>query len=1147
MQVTRQAAIESWRFEQLALVRSVSFQIANVLDLDELALRVTRLILYTFHFYYVAIYTTETDSNTLCFKASAQSPIGSDPEGARPQGFQVRLGEGMVGFVAETGQELVAPNVKEEPHFRFIDSLSETQSEIALPLKVENKVLGVLDVQSDQPDAFHPMDILVLKALADNIALAIEGAQLYSTAQKRADQISTVVEVSRVITSILDFYPLLDEVVNLIHRRFGYPFVHLYSVNSERSMIIFLAGSGARSEAMKAMHITSDLDDPLGIIPWVARNGKPVLANDVSQDERYRPSLLTPAETSSELALPLVFGGKVLGVLDIQSTQRNIFNPDDLSLFEALAANIAVSLRNATLYRSESWRRQVAESLRDVAGLISSNVGLDQVLEAILTELEHILPCDVSGIWLFEEGMGNKEVTSTLHLAAAHGVGENALKEVREIDPDTDKWLSQALHNDLPTIRTENDPLGPFAKALGFSSDYSSIIVPLRANKYILGFLALAHESEGRYGSESREMTATFASYAAVAIENTRIYTSAQEQAWISNVLLQVTEATQSLTSIDDLVSAIVRLTPLLVGVKGCAIFLWNETLEGFILESAYGENLGVQDKFSGRPVRPSSLPAFDKLLATRAPVLIGDPATDLLMPDTDRAAPGSTILVLLPMATRSELVGAFLITYDIQSIDPGNNTSREEEQLVIIQGISQQTAVAIENIRLIEARQEEAYVTAVLLQVAQAVVGSNNLYDTLESIVNIMPILVGIDISVIYLWDTETHLFKPEFVYAGSTEAENELKSQSYRKGDFPVLDAIWQTDRPVMTPLESQAVSPLDWKKLPVLDPGLNSNKIPKHTSGLLMGFPLSVKGKLFGVLIAEESSSTTSFREKRLEIISGIAQQASLAIQNDRLQKEMVGRERLEHEIQLAREIQQTFLPGVVPELRGWEMDVRWRPAHQVGGDFYDFFELPGNRMGLVIADVSDKGMPAALYMAVTRTLIRASVPDYDSPAKVLERVNNLLLMNSQNGLFVTAFYAALNLDSGELIYASAGHNLPLLLKSQSKKVKPLIKGGPALGAIGGEIQLQDHFIQIGTDDCLVLYTDGVTETFSPSGEIYGESRLRHLIESSSGSSVCNLLDAIDQSLLDHLRGDLPGDDTTIMAIHRFPQPGSYVPNR
>jgi sigma-B regulation protein RsbU (phosphoserine phosphatase) len=510
----------------------------------------------------------------------------------------------------------------------------------------------------------------------------------------------------------------------------------------------------------------------------------------------------------------------------------------------------------------------------------------------------------------------------------------------------------------------------------------------------------------------------------------------------------------------------------------------------------------------------------------------------DLLVSDIENGMRDSNILVLLPMSTRSGLVGAFLITYDIHSISPGTNPSREEEQLGIIQGISQQTAVAIENIRLIEARQEDAYVTAVLLQVAQAVVGSINLYDTLEEIVNVMPILVGIDTCVIYLWDSENHLFKSEFIYAGSSDIKNELKSEIYSQGEFPILDTIQQTDHSVIIPGIPQLRTPLAWKNLTVTSIAPESNKQLESSTGLLMGFPLSVKGKFFGVLMAEESGSMGGFREKRIEIISGIAQQASLAIQNDRLQKEMVGQERLEREIQLAREIQQTFLPGSVPVISGWELDVRWRPAHQVGGDFYDFFDLPGGKMGLVIADVSDKGLPAALYMAVTRTLIRATVPDFDSPAKVLERVNNLLLLNSHDGLFVTVFYAVLDLRSGRVIYTSAGHNLPIVLRSLSRKVERLSKGGPALGAIGEEIKLKDHTIRIENEDCLVLYTDGVTESFSPSGEIYGEDRLQRVMLESAGASARDLLDSIDQSLIEYLHGEPPGDDTTVMAVRRLP---------
>jgi serine phosphatase RsbU (regulator of sigma subunit) len=298
--------------------------------------------------------------------------------------------------------------------------------------------------------------------------------------------------------------------------------------------------------------------------------------------------------------------------------------------------------------------------------------------------------------------------------------------------------------------------------------------------------------------------------------------------------------------------------------------------------------------------------------------------------------------------------------------------------------------------------------------------------------------------------------------------------------------------------------------------------------------MAFALSVKGDFFGVLLAQEAGINHEFREKRLEILTGIAQQAALTIQNDRLNKDMLGRERLEREYQLAREIQQTFLPGMLPELSGWNMDVRWRTARQVGGDFYDVFELPGGRLGLVSADVSDKGMPAALYMTVTRTLIRASVNELESPARVLEHVNDLLLMNSQNGMFVTTFYGILDPRSGRLIYANAGHNLPLVLRPAMHAAEPLAKGGTVLGALE-HIRLEDHSVEIEPGECLLLYTDGVTESFTPEGEAYGEERLIAALAEAAFGSSGELLNQIDITLTEWRAGAPPSDDMTLLALH------------
>jgi serine phosphatase RsbU (regulator of sigma subunit) len=320
--------------------------------------------------------------------------------------------------------------------------------------------------------------------------------------------------------------------------------------------------------------------------------------------------------------------------------------------------------------------------------------------------------------------------------------------------------------------------------------------------------------------------------------------------------------------------------------------------------------------------------------------------------------------------------------------------------------------------------------------------------------------------------------------------------------------------------------------------------SKELLKNKERLVLAFPLSVKGTVLGVMMVEETEPTPDepsyyIRQRRLEILTGITQQAAMAIQNDRLQSEVVERERLEREMQLARQIQKTFLPQKLPELPGWEVAARWQPARQVGGDFYDIFELQGNRLGLVIADVADKGMPAALFMTLVRTLIRAAVHDDDSPAAVLNHVNRLLLPDTQNGMFVTVVYAVLSTDTGRLIYANAGHNLPLRVRTDHRQVELLSRGGMALGVLE-DVGIQDQTIDLEEGDCLILYTDGVTEAFSPTDEMFGEERLHEVLTRASPMTGIEALDAIENAVAEFI-ADLPQpDDITLVAVRRLPRP-------
>jgi len=285
----------------------------------------------------------------------------------------------------------------------------------------------------------------------------------------------------------------------------------------------------------------------------------------------------------------------------------------------------------------------------------------------------------------------------------------------------------------------------------------------------------------------------------------------------------------------------------------------------------------------------------------------------------------------------------------------------------------------------------------------------------------------------------------------------------------------------------------------------------------------------------MLVEEDSDARRFRQKRVDIVSSIAQQMALSIQNEHLQLEMVSRERLEHEIQLARQIQKTFLPEHLPEIAGWNLAATWITARQVGGDFYDVIELPGGRLGLFIADVSDKGIPAALFMALTRTLVRAVVFDTPSPAEAMQRVNALIIPDNQQGMFVTAVYGVLTLESGEFTYANAGHNPPIFLRRSNRSTHLLRRTGAALGIIE-DVPMEDRTIILEPDDFLLLYTDGLTEAFSLEEETYGDERLQQVLWAADAETARGVLDVLEKSVRQFMGSLPPADDLTMLGVRR-----------
>lgn len=210
----------------------------------------------------------------------------------------------------------------------------------------------------------------------------------------------------------------------------------------------------------------------------------------------------------------------------------------------------------------------------------------------------------------------------------------------------------------------------------------------------------------------------------------------------------------------------------------------------------------------------------------------------------------------------------------------------------------------------------------------------------------------------------------------------------------------------------------------------------------------------------------------------------------------QAQIIEKERLERELQLAHNLQQSMLPRELPVAAGYNFGAIMAPARAVGGDFYDFIELGAGNVGMVVADVSDKGMSAALFMALTRSLIRAEASRGVFPPEVLRRVNYHLLDMNETGMFVTVLYGILHIASGEFLYARAGHELPLVYDRDGTTVTvPVGRGQPL--ALLADPALDEQSITIPKGGRLVLNTDGVTDAINPDREAYGVERLRRLV--------------------------------------------------
>jgi serine phosphatase RsbU (regulator of sigma subunit) len=273
---------------------------------------------------------------------------------------------------------------------------------------------------------------------------------------------------------------------------------------------------------------------------------------------------------------------------------------------------------------------------------------------------------------------------------------------------------------------------------------------------------------------------------------------------------------------------------------------------------------------------------------------------------------------------------------------------------------------------------------------------------------------------------------------------------------------------------------------------------------------------------------------FNASDLQLLSAFGVQIAVMLDRAHMYEEAnAQRIRMENELKMARALQVNLLPSHLPEIPGFNLAACWHSAREVAGDFYDVFPLPDGRWGVLIGDVCDKGVPAAMYMVLARSLIRGGAQLTTSPAKLLAQVNRALIEQSPNNMFVSVFYGVIDPAKRSLTYSLAGHNPPFLGRGGEVKVERLLKGGPVIGILP-KVHLSDTRLTFAPGDMLVVYTDGLTEAFDKQGQQFGEDRLRETVADHKKKSARKVLDGIEHRLHSFIAGASQSDDITVLVM-------------
>ena len=846
----------------------------------------------------------------------------------------------------------------------------------------------------------------------------------------------------------------------------------------------------------------------------------------------------------SFLGIPFTVGNAMLGVVSIHAIERaRAFTAADERLLQTLANAMSVALEKARLFaetqrlfKAQQQHNVELQVINSVQEGLASKLEMKAIYQLVGEKISEIFTADTTFIATYEQGNQYVDPQYYVEKGQAH-----VLRKPLLFGAGLYSQVIQSRQSLLVGTTEEQKQLGALRVPSPDSDEdlnQSFLGVPIVLRENITGVVSVQSYRKNAYTETDLRLLTTLANSMSVALENARLFDETQR------LLKETEQRAEELATVNAVGTALAGELDLnvlieLVGEQVRSVFKADIAFVALLDRENGIINFPYQYGERHDPIQWGQ-GLTSRIIQTGKPLLINQ---DM---DRQRRQMGVTLIgkgaqsfLGVPIFVGGQSIGVVSVQSTRQEGLFSENDQRLLSTIAANVGIAFQNARLFdETQRLFQAERRAHEQTETLRSVAQALNRSLSLMEVFNLVLTEIQNVIPYDNAGIY----QVHDNRRVFVTGHGFSNVKDLVGVSFEFNQHE--DEIGY--------LISQSLQPL------ILDDALESypqyfstgsHAVTKIRS--YMAVPIVLNQKLIG-LITLGRDEPRFYTDGHAGLATAFAAQAATAIENARLwEQEKLLRKALERELEIGREIQAGFLPEALPVVEGWEIAATLMSAREVAGDFYDAFELPDGKIGLVIADVCDKGVGAALFMTLFRSLIRVtSNQEYfehngnsSTSPSIAERLQHSMLLTNNyiaethkgSGMFATLFFGILDPQDGRLLYANGGHEPPLIVRSGRVR-ETLCKTGPAVGAIHNS-HFEVRGAQLNPGELFFAFTDGAPESKDPRGDFFGRERVLDLVRAHRGSAQA-LIDYIGAELHHYMDGATQFDDITLLSVKRRP---------